>query len=395
MTPLGLRRGVKGSKARHEPIPKYYARVNRELSAVIPLPAISGAPPPVPELTLAERLSPKAYAERVAKQSYEAGFREGAKAQAKALRPALAKARELDGIRERLAQREGKLDELRRRADLLREIPLREVFLALDCVFDPKDPKFNWRTPAGRISTNRENPAQWYNHDQVIGGGGAIDLVMHLTGFNFKQTIAYLAARFGKELALSSARANVAYRVARVAREAVKLPAPSLLPRPYPEGNALVRDYLVNERHLPEKLVSAAISRGVVFAARYGRYINAAFKLADLNNLDGAPVGVELRGIGEEPYHGVRASKGVFRVGRGKCRRLAVCESAIEALSYFTFHQRPGLWVVGSAGDSSAAVELARRMAAQGVEKIAAQNALAACSVTPISLFTAASVDTR
>ncbi len=376
MAPLGLRRGVAGSKARHEPIRQYYTRVNRELSAVIPIPAVSGAPPPVPEPTITERLSPRAYAERIAKRAYEAGFREGARAQAMALRSALAKARELDAVRKRLAQREGKLDELRRRADLLREIPLSEVFIALGCIPDPKDPRFNWRTPAGRVSTNRENLAQWYNHDQGIGGAGAIDLVMHLAGFDFRRAIAWLAARFGEELAVSSARANLAYRVERLARDAARLPEPSMLPKPYLKGEALVRGYLVGERCIPEELVSTALSRGAVFAARYGKYVNAAFRLVDANDLDGEPVGVELRGIGKEPFHGVRGSKGVFRVGRGEeCCELAVCESAIEALSYFALYDRPGLWVVGTAGDSGAAIELAQRMAAQGVKIIAAQNA--------------------
>lgn len=375
MAPLGLRRGIEGSKARHEPIKKYYARVNRELSEVTPVLAISGSPPPVPEPTVADRLSPQAYAERAARRAYDAGFREGAKAQASALRPALAKAREFDSIKRRLGEREARLDELRRRADLLRDIPLREILVALGCAPDPKDPKFNWRTPAGRISTSRENPAQWYNHDQSVGGGGAIDLVMHLNGWDFKAAVAWLAARFGAETAVSSARVHAARLAETEAQLAAKLPAPSPLPKPCPEAQRAIRDYLVRGRGLPEELVKIALDRGAVFAARYGKYINAAFKLAAPDDLDGEAVGVELRGIGDKAFHGVRGAKGLFRVGRGECRELVVCESAIEALSYYALHGKPGLWAVGTAGDSGAGVELAQRLAANGAEVIAAQNA--------------------
>ena len=56
----GLKRGIEGSKAKHKTIKEYYAEVNNGKAAQMPSVA-------VPEPKLSERVNPKAYGDRVAK----------------------------------------------------------------------------------------------------------------------------------------------------------------------------------------------------------------------------------------------------------------------------------------------------------------------------------------
>ncbi len=374
MKPLGLRRGNYGSKARHEEITKYYARVSRSERAVSVLPSVQGEPPPVEQPAMADRVNPRLYAERAARRAYDAGFRAGARAQAEALRWAIAKASEFDAVRKRLERREAALEELRLRAETLREIPLRKLLVALGCTPDDLGTALAWSPPAGRITLNRDNLMQWFNHDQGKGGGGAIDLVKHLSGWNFRQTVSWLGARFDRELTISSARAWAAQKIEEIANASIRLGPASEVPRPCPEAEGEIRDYLVRKLCLLEELIERALKEGRIFATRYGRYTNAVFTCRAPADPDGPIVGVELCGITGTPYRGVRGG-GVFIFGEGTCREIAVCDSAIEALSYAALHDRPGLWVVGIAADPSAGVEIARRFADQGVKIFAAHGA--------------------
>lgn len=372
MGTLGLARGIPESKARHESIRKFYSRVNQDLSLSTTIPV----PPANPEIAVPEpgardRLSPRRYAERAAREAYRQGWRAGAAKALSSLRPALAKARQFDATRKRLAEREARLSEMHAQTERLREIPLRAILLAAGCMPDARDPRYNWRTPAGRISLSRENNMQWYNHDQGRGGGGAIDLTIHLTGLEFREAVAWLASHFDEKDAISSARAFAARRIEKAAEQAIGLVAPEL-PKPDPRSIGAVRAFLIQQRHLPARLIDKAIAGGAIYAARFGSYINAAFRLTAIAGCK--PVGVELHGIGKTPFEGVRGEPGLFFLADGGCREVAICDNAIEALSYFALHERPGLAVAAAVGTGADAVRAARMLAAGSVRLIAAQG---------------------
>ena len=67
-------------------------------------------------------------------------------------------------------------DEFRRRADRVRELPLEGVLISLGAVRDPQDAS-KWQTQQGPLSVTG---CRFMNWQQGCGGGGAIDLVMHL-----------------------------------------------------------------------------------------------------------------------------------------------------------------------------------------------------------------------
>ncbi len=81
----------------------------------------------------------------------------------------------------------------RLRADRLRVLPLSVVLAALEAVADRRDPA-KWHTARGVLSVTG---AKFVNWNQGLGGGGAIDLVMHVQQVGFGQALQWLEERFG------------------------------------------------------------------------------------------------------------------------------------------------------------------------------------------------------
>lgn len=76
--------------------------------------------------------------------------------------------------------------------DRLRRLPLPDILRACQGVPDRYDPH-KWHTPAGVLSLTGLKFMNWTTGQ---GGGGAIDLVMHLRRLSFTQTVRWLNAHF-------------------------------------------------------------------------------------------------------------------------------------------------------------------------------------------------------
>ena len=72
-------------------------------------------------------------------------------------------------------------------------LPLAGVLAALEAVRDPHDPAM-WRTARGVLSVSGPKFMNWC---RGVGGGGTIDLVMHVRQRGFGQALAWLEERFG------------------------------------------------------------------------------------------------------------------------------------------------------------------------------------------------------
>lgn len=228
----------------------------------------------------------------------------------------------------------------------LREIPLETVLAVFKAQPDPKDPMRNYRTSAGRITITGQ---QFYNHDLKEGGGGAIDLTVHLGGFKFPQAIAFLAKEVGVDAAITQ------YQVESVkhAKKIIDETPPPKQEIPLPDASKLsrVRAYLTDVRCIPDDLIDKTIATGRLWADKYG---NAVFALHD-PCLSGKLVGAELRGTYEKPFHGVRGEqKGMFFTGSAKTYKAVFVESAIDALSYEAMYPKSALVIstTGSAVDN-------------------------------------------
>jgi hypothetical protein len=250
----------------------------------------------------------------------------------------------------------------------IRAMPLESVLEGFGAQRDPKDPKHNWRVAGSRITVTGD---RFFDHNAERGGGGAVDLTLHLMGHDikhpsseaFRSAVQWLGA--GERIA-QAARMQEQRRVDPAAFEATA----SKQEPPMPDASRLqrVRFYLTETRSIPAELVDATIRQGRVFADAKG---NAVFRLFDA---EGNEVGFEKRGTYDKPYHGVYGEKGLFAVGSRQARVAAFVESAIEALSYKAL--RPEALVISTTGN---AIELPQKVAqgllARGVEVVAAFNA--------------------
>ena len=204
-------------------------------------------------------------------------------------------------------------DRHRRWVDGLRAIPLPEVLRAVGAEADRHDPA-KWRTAQGVLSVNG---AKFFNWTQGRGGGGAIDLAMHLNACDFTAAVRWLAP----------------LRVP-VPASPVNTPAPHpVLAMPTPAAGQLdrVQRYLREQRRLPEALLKPLLDAGRLYADRRA---NAVFVL--LGN-EGLPVGAELRATSATPWRGLapgsRKDLGYFACGPAQASELVLCESAIDAIS--------------------------------------------------------------
>jgi len=194
----------------------------------------------------------------------------------------------------------------------MRAVPLAAVLDHSGAVPDRADPH-KWHTARGVLSVTG---AQFINWHLGHGGGGAIDLVMHLHGVGFGQALEWLEAHFTSSvIPLGSAPPR----------------SPLRLPPSVPEHLAQVRRYLTQQRRLPAALLDPLIDAGSLYADARA---NAVFLLRDLH---GQPVGAELRGTGSLPWRGMapgsRKDRGSFAIPDTPLPASVLCESAIDALS--------------------------------------------------------------
>lgn len=249
-------------------------------------------------------------------------------------------------------------DDFRRRADLVREIPLEVVLTSWDAVRDRRD-RSRWQTPRGPLSVTG---TKFFNWHAGQGGGGAIDLVMHLGGWEARQAIDWLWRHLGCHVAganpaggtkpdaepaarpdassgsaASSRRStprgheNVGPPTRRGPHPQLHLPTASLTQLPS------VRRYLIQQRGLSATVLASLIDEGKLYADARG---NAVFVM--VAGKPNRPIGAELRGTGHRVWRGLAPgtckNAGYFWIGDPGAQQIVLCESAIDAISCFQLH---------------------------------------------------------
>jgi hypothetical protein len=171
----------------------------------------------------------------------------------------------------------------------------------------------------------------WHQHR---GGGGAIDLVMHLAGVDYGTALRWLEtyASAGLPAASPPAADGVGGKQATA-----RLPGVLRLPRPDPRRLPRVRQYLTRRRGLCSALLEPLWESGQLYADGHA---NAVFVL--VAGKAQRPVGAELRGTGPRAWRGMASGSnkdlGYFWIGTRTSREIVLCESAIDALSCFQIH---------------------------------------------------------
>jgi Plasmid recombination enzyme/Protein of unknown function (DUF3991)/Toprim-like len=350
LAPLGISRGVKGSQATHTKVKEYYEAVNKE------------------PLTLElERLAPKQG--ETAQQLFER-IKSDPKIQTinhqladrtriielekRASRSAIASEKLRQQLENRVEELESENFYWKQQADQLRDLPLEDVAWHLG--LDKADKGENRWKGLGQVINI--TGSKWYDFTAEKGGGGAIDLVMHVAGCNFRSSLAWLHDRFGEEGMLRASRAKVEVQATKIVASE---PAPQFVP-PLEDGSKWlsVKNYLIKARGLPENFVDGLHSKGWLYADEQQ---NAVFTMRELpgemreptagvslslsmgaTSLDDKTTGAFLRGTrGEDNSFmgyapGTKRTEGWFYFHFGgkatdEVEKVVVCKSPIDAIS--------------------------------------------------------------
>ncbi len=203
-------------------------------------------------------------------------------------------------------------------ADRLRAVPLEAVLRLCGAEPDGHD-RHKWHTPAGILSVSG---AKFMNWSRGVGGGGAIDLVIHLKNLGFGDALDWLARQV----------------VGVAAGAPPTLTSPPAWQLPAPDSGHLqrVRSYLTEQRGIAPATINALIHSGVLYADARA---NAVFLLLGKGNI---PVGAELRGTTVCPWRGMapgsRKDAGFFSIPATAAPTVVLCESAIDAISCCALH---------------------------------------------------------
>lgn len=204
-------------------------------------------------------------------------------------------------------------------ADVLRNIPLENILQRMDAEKDRYD-NSKWHTAKGVISITGQ---KFFNWSESQGGGGAIDLAIHLRDFDFQHALQWLQQNFPSSH-------NSIYPLTRSLRQKF------VPPKRDTSKTSRIIQYLHLKRCVPKKLIYALIRSGKLYADNRQ---NAVFLLLGKEKI---AVGAELVGTTSIRWRGMapgsRKNLGAFSFKIGLPDHIVLCESAIDALSYCSLH---------------------------------------------------------
>jgi len=213
-------------------------------------------------------------------------------------------------------------EDIRGKADLARNIDLIEVLKRAGGLRDNQD-RAKWHTCQGVITVTGQKFMNW---TQSVGGGGAIDLIMHLKEWNFRSALSWLLENLSSPVARSPEYVGSK----PTAKRAFTPPE-----RDYPNLPKVI-DYLRYDRCIPTMPINMLIRSGKLYA---DKRCNAVFLLLGKEK---KVVGAELRGTINSRWHGMtpgsKKGLGAFYVKSQNTKKIVLCESAIDTLSYFALH---------------------------------------------------------
>ncbi len=348
---FGLERGERGSKRQHVPMQQLYARTEAAQAQARETVA-ARVQIEQPTRIIMDPARYKAEQEARVREQITVPLAEGE------MRARLAedRARRAEAsvavLHERVQKVEGEKrvaqEEYKKLIAQVKGIDLTDVLRALGGERDRYDTHL-WRVNGEHISINpaRDGGQVFYNHDREKGSRGAIDLVMQVTGYDFRQAVAYLAQSGGRDLAVAAAAQYGARQgeaiAGRVERGVER--APLVLPERAEELWPQVRAYLVEGRAIPRGIVDELHDVGAVYAARYvdakgHAHTNAVFIRQDEHghavgaSWRGADPGSTLAGLATGTVR--EAGHFSYRVGEPvayKVPQYIITEAPIDAMS--------------------------------------------------------------
>lgn len=194
----------------------------------------------------------------------------------------------------------------------LRQLDLTAVCSVLGLERDSTDTQ-QFKTDGFRIDVNG---LKWFDHHAQKGGGGAIDLTMHVKKISFISACNYLCS-------VSGELSTVTHTTTTAPARTTKPPAPNN------SNLSAVMAYLTDKRGLNVDLVRWCTENGLIYADSRR---NCVFRYG--------LTGSELRGTGAVQWRSVYGTiESGFILPARNAVGVAVLESAIDALSYRQLHR--------------------------------------------------------
>lgn len=339
LTGVGLERGIKGSAATHQDVKDWYAKIDtpaREVERALDGIEI-GTPPRLGNLGAWKAEEKERIVEQV-RPAVDAALTQAAHNQERATRA--------EATATTLQRTVDALEAERTRRDIAtqaRRLDLREVAAKLGGEQDARD-KVKWRIEGAHYNLSKDGHA-FYNLDRQQGKGGAIDFVVDVAGYDFKEALGWLKETFGIDRATAAAVERV---LPAIRAEVEHAERPAFRPPVRDEvAWAQVRAYLTEARGLPADLVDELHTAGSVYAD--GR-CNAVFLRTDS---EGHATGASLRGTAPgSTFKGLARDTdrqaGWFTYSTGtqthawETPTLVIAESPIDALSWVALNAHQG-----------------------------------------------------
>lgn len=331
VAPLGIQRGLEGSRAKHQDVSKFYALTQ------------GGDAPELPKLTGVDLPEMPGKLVRISDsklQDYAIATAEtAAKAQREVATPVVqALAREnamlkkqSEDLRRANSALTQERDTLRCEADKVRGVDPCEVLKRMFGGQECPDSKPNYKSRKFELPDGAKigvTGSLWVDNSTGKGGKGAINLVMHVSGYgqaDYKQAVRDLAEAFGEGDTTKSLAADyVRYapqQAAKMTETAIR--EPFRMPEAVERTWERARHYLCEARKIPARIVDWAHEKGLVFSDNRGNCVFARDKGS----------GVFKRGTGEQPFKQTLGQGGLPFVLPGTENKVYVTEAPIDALS--------------------------------------------------------------
>lgn len=354
MKPLGLERGIRGSKATHIDIGRYYTNINSPQTDNI--------------LVLRDKARDRDRAENQ-RREMEA--------------TALAKQKEADELRRQNQQLQLQIQLQQQKIEELSKSPydvsLEDVAYQLG--FERDDDKPLLWLSADRalvINDNKFITKSVNSFDSKQTGENSIDLVQTVLDVEQRESIGWLASQFGTEMAI----ANL---MKKIKPEILQYPVPKFQPPFSSEPKwQQAKSYLTNIYGISDKILETEHSHNRIYADNQGNAVIKHYLIAPSREQLKRGTVVTGASIVGEKFNGVALgssrTEGWFGIGfdEGKLHQVALADSPIEVLSLASLNpkpKKPTVFLTANDSISESQIHLLQRIQSSGSEIILAYSA--------------------
>ncbi len=302
LEPLGIDRGIRGSRATHTAIQEYYAAVMQEPNLELDSATIQH------QLSDRRRLLKE---RNELEQTARALERENAKLQ-----------RQVNDLQRIQRQYEQSLVQVR-------ALPLEQIAKSLGLKPDVQS-LGQWRNHAHTLNITG---SKFYDWQTLKGGGGVLDLVMHVQHCDFRRAVVWLRDRFGESATLQA--------VVDTSREILQSEPMHLfsLPDSLQQHWQIARSHLTRSQKFPARLIDQLHQQGLIYA-NSDQELVFVYRSLEQQEKSGAIV----YSIQQSAWHRLELAQGWFYLypkgqDEERLQRIVLVDSPTEAIAKYLLEQ--------------------------------------------------------